>query len=225
MNYVKRVVCNHSCSVAVSGAVAACFKTKSIIIPNPYAAQIFVRTREFENRENDLIFVGRLVTEKGADILLNALAMLGRGGMSPTCTIVGNGPEEGRLKRLCCELALEKQVVFAGARSGEELAALLNEHRIIVVPSRYAEPFGIVALEGIACGSVVVASAGGGLPEAIGPCGLTFENGSVAQLAAVLSDLLGHPSKCLQLTAHAQQHLENFHPSVVADAYLRVFQA
>jgi glycosyltransferase involved in cell wall biosynthesis len=224
LNQVKHVIANHSCSVAISGAVAACFNTKSIVIPNPYAADIFVTTRESPRRGKDLVFVGRLVSEKGADILLNALALLRREGFSPTCTIVGSGPEEGRLRRLCSELALDGQVVFTGARSGHELAALMNEHRIMVVPSRYAEPFGIVALEGIACGCVVVASGGGGLPEAVGPCGLTFRNGNVAELTSVLSDLLGHASKCLQLTAHAQQHLENFQPSVIADAYLRIFR-
>ena len=60
-------------------------------------------------------------------------------------------------------LGLERQVEFTGVLQGETLVRTLNAHRIMVVPSRTPEPFGVVALEGIACGCVVVGSEGGGL--------------------------------------------------------------
>ena len=71
-------------------------------------------------------------------------------------------------------LSLAENVSFVGPKSGDGLAEILNQHQILVVPSRWAEPFGIVAVEGIACGCVVVGSVAGGLPEAIGGCGVNF---------------------------------------------------
>jgi glycosyltransferase involved in cell wall biosynthesis len=89
-----------------------------------------------------------------------------------------------------------------------------------VVPSRWREPFGIVALEGIACGCVVVGSAEGGLAEAIGPCGLTFPNGDAQALANALSRLLENPAECDRLRQNAAAHLARFTPRHVAGLYL-----
>jgi glycogen synthase len=96
---------------------------------------------------------------------------------------------------------------------------LLNRHRLMVVPSRYDEPFGVVALEGIACGCVVVGSAGGGLPEAIGPCGRTFRNGSVEDLTAVLAEMLRHPERLAELRAGAAEHLARHGSARIARLY------
>jgi len=101
----------------------------------------------------------------------------------------------------------------------------LNEARILVVPSLWNEPFGIVALEGIACGLAVVGSAGGGLPEAIGPCGLTFPNGDAAALAARLAELLRRPGRIGELLAAAPAHLARHNPTAAARAYLAVMGA
>ena len=102
---------------------------------------------------------------------------------------------------------------------------LLQEHKILVIPSRYDEPFGVVALEGIACGCVAVGSVGGGLPEAIGPCGLTFPNGDAAALAQALEQLLRQPNEQRRLVANAPQHLAKFHPATIAEAYLALFRS
>ena len=75
---------------------------------------------------------------------------------------------------------------FVGGKFGDELATLLNQHRIMVVPSRWPEPFGLVALEGIACGCAVGGSEEGGLKEAMGPCGISFKNSDYSSLAAAL---------------------------------------
>ena len=98
---------------------------------------------------------------------------------------------------------------------------ILNRHRVLVAPSLYNEPFGIVALEGIACGCVVVGSAGGGLKEAIGPCGETFRNGDAADLARVLGRLLRHPEGDPEYLRHCGDHLASHTSARVAAAYLR----
>jgi glycosyltransferase involved in cell wall biosynthesis len=119
---------------------------------------------------------------------------------------------------------LDRQVTFVGRKSGAALAQILNRHQILAVPSRWAEPFGVVALEGIACGCVIVGSQDGGLKEAIGPCGVTFENGNAVALAAQLKYLLQDNQLRQDLRQRAPEHLARFQSDSVADAYLRVMR-
>ena len=113
----------------------------------------------------------------------------------------------------------------AKPENADKLVELLNRHKVLVVPSRYDEPFGIVALEGIACGCVVVGSNRGGLRESIGPCGFTFPNGDVSALAQALARILRQPEERARLRAGAAQHLAKFQPATVARSYLNLFEA
>ncbi len=222
---LKHLIVRHTTSVASSKAVAACFATNSTLIYNPYDARKFSVAASGEERSGDLVFLGRLVTEKGVDLLLEALAILRQRQLFPGLTIIGGGPELATLQQLATRLGLDGQVTFSGPKRDEALRALLRQHKILVVPSRYDEPFGVVALEGIACGCVVVASAGGGLPEAIGPCGLTFPNGDASALAGALGSLLSAPDEQKRLIAEAPKHLAKFHPAAIAESYLALFRA
>lgn len=217
----RRLLRRAAASIAVSQAMAADLDVPSAVIPNAYRDDLFRRLPETP-RDRDLIFVGRLVSDKGVDVLLDALARLAAEGLTPRLAIVGEGPERPRIAAQAARLGLADRVDLLGTRTGEELARLLNEHRILVVPSRYEEPFGIVALEGIACGCVVVGSAGGGLPEAIGPCGLTFPNGDAAALAGVLAGLLRDPRSGDGLTRHAAAHLARHTETRIGDRYAEV---
>ena len=219
---LKHAVIARASSVAISQAVADCFRMPSQVIPNPFDARLFAPGPPTAERPKDLIFVGRLVSEKGLDVLLQALARIGN---SPRLTIVGGGPEEAAMKELKDRLGLSDRVVFAGPQRGADLVKFLQEHKILVVPSLYDEPFGIVALEGIACGCVVIGSSGGGLPEAIGPCGRTFPNGDVAALSSLIERLLRAPNECVKLSANAPTHLARFHPTRIAKVYLELFRA
>lgn len=221
---LKHAVVRRTPGIAISHAVADSFATPSTIIPNPFDAQLFSTGSGTAQRPNELIFVGRLVSEKGLDILLHALAILRSRQLFPHLTIVGAGPELASTENLARQLGLGEQIDFAGAKRGPGLASILRQHKILVVPSRYAEPFGVVALEGIASGCVVVGSSGGGLPEAIGPCGVTFPNGDASALAATLDRLLRLPDECTKLNSFAPEHLARFHPAVVAEAYLKILR-
>jgi glycosyltransferase involved in cell wall biosynthesis len=94
----------------------------------------------------------------------------------------------------------------------------------MVVPSLWNEPFGIVALEGIACGCVVVGSEGGGLKDAIGSCGETFPNGNVQALTNILAYLLTNPEQQAQYRKNAPTHLARHRKDNVTKAYLRIFE-
>jgi len=222
---LKHALVRCTTSVAISKAVAACFNTDSTVIPNPYDARKFGLDSSTEERPGDLVFLGRLVSEKGTDVLLEALAKLRAHGLSPKLTIVGAGPELTALEQMAETLELNNQVIFAGLKRDEELVDLLRKHKVLVVPSRYDEPFGVVALEGIACGCVVVGSAGGGLPEAIGPCGIIVPNGDAGALAQALEQLLLNPNERKHLLSRAPEHLARFHPTTIAKTYLTLFHS
>ena len=94
----------------------------------------------------------------------------------------------------------------------------------MVIPSRWEEPFGIIALEGIASGCVIVGSEGGGLKEAIGPCGITFPNDDEGALDRILMKLLSNPDKLAFYRKGAQEHLLRYRKERIARAYLKVFE-
>jgi glycosyltransferase involved in cell wall biosynthesis len=165
-----------------------------------------------------------LVSDKGVNLLLDALANLKELGLSPSLTIIGSGPEEPNLRQQVKQLDIVEQVNFAGAKVENDLAQLLNAHKILVVPSVWEEPFGIVALEGIACGCVVVGSEAGGLKDAIGACGVTFPNGDVNALTQALFDLLTNPDKLAGYREKAESHLSRHTKAAVAKAYLEVLE-
>jgi glycogen(starch) synthase len=217
---LKRFVLRYATSLAISRAVAEQLPGPSIQVGNPYDDKLF-NDVPLEPRTKELIFVGRLVSDKGADLLLEALASL-KG--EPQLTIAGDGPERTHLEKQATDSQLQSRIAFVGSQTSEQLAKLLRQHQILVVPSRWAEPFGIVALEGIACGCVVAGSAEGGLAEVIGPCGVTFPNGDAQALANVLARLLEDPAECDRLRAHAPAHLARFTPRSVAAVYLDVMK-
>jgi glycogen synthase len=209
-------------NVAISKAIAVEMTKKAIVIGNPFEAGEF-RDLGSEYRTKDIVFMGRLVSSKGCDVALRSLAMLKDEGMRPSLTIIGDGPEAPTLKQLTAELGLSDQVDFLGAMRegrGREVA----RHKVMVVPSVWAEPFGVVALEGLAAGCVVAASSGGGLPDAVGKCGLLFPNGDVKALAATLRKLLTDSALREKLMAGRESHLAQFRPEAVAKRYLEVFE-
>lgn len=212
-------------SISVSKAIAADLDTPSVVIQNGYRNHLFRRLPDAV-RDGELVFVGRLVSDKGVDLLLDALALLARDGRHPSLTVIGDGPEREPLARQAERLGLAAQVTFAGLLHGEDLVRAMNRHRVLVVPSRYREPFGIVALEGIACGCLVVGSEGGGLKEAIGPAGLTFPNGDREQLArALAAGLDATAAGPRPLSSEAAAHLDLHSSGEVLAHYVATLEA
>ena len=221
---LKRRATRFATNIAVSMAVADHLGgVAAAVIPNPYNDALF-REIPSISRDRELVFLGRLVSDKGCDLLLESLVMLRQEGLTPHLTIIGTGPEETLLRACVDRLGLERQVSFAGTLAGEELVTRLNHHQLLVTPSRWNEPFGIVALEGIACGCLIVASSGGGLPEAVGPCGLTFSNGDARALADRIADVLRRPERRAVYLAGAPAHLSRHRRAHVARAYHEVLE-
>lgn len=191
------------------------------VVPNCYDNSLFRSTMDVA-RDRDVIFVGRLVSDKGADLLLDAIHRH-RDGREWSVTIVGSGPDDVMLRDRAKSFGLDR-VRFTGSLSPSLVAEELQRHRVMVVPSLWREPFGIVALEGIACGAVPIVSDGGGLPEAIGDAGITFERGNVAALAEAMGCLLRNRSLQNELRARASTHVSKFTAERMCELYLTVME-
>ncbi len=222
-DFLKRYLTRFSTNIPASLALAQQLKTSYTVIPNPYREDIFYEMPEIP-RDQELVFLGRLVSDKGVHLLLDALANLKQLGITPKLTIIGTGLEESNLRQQVQQLDLTAQVDFVGKKVGHELAKLLNAHKILVVPSLWEEPFGIVALEGIACGCIVVGSEKGGLKDAIGACGITFPNGDVEALTQALFDLLTNLNQLSSYREKSESHLSRHRKAAVAKAYLQVLE-
>lgn len=220
---LKYYLFRYASHAAISHSIADSLPVSSIILGNPYSPETFKLMPEIA-RDRELVYLGRLVSDKGIDLLLEAVAELRQRGLTPRLTVIGSGPELANLQELARSLNISRQVEFTGPKKGVELARALNAHQIMIAPSRWAEPFGVVVLEGIACGCTVIVSKTGGLPEAAGPCGVTFEPGNHLSLADAIQTALTQPGFRENLQRVAQSHLARFDPTVVAEGYLQLFE-
>jgi glycosyltransferase involved in cell wall biosynthesis len=221
---IKKNVTRFSRNVCVSQAVQGCIPGRSIVIPNTYRTEIF---KDYDDviKDLDIVFVGRLVSEKGVPDLIDALGQLSREGFRPRLSIVGDGPERPGILARVDALGLGPQVTFTGIKRGSELAKFIARHRVMAVPSRCAEGFGLVALEGIACGCVVVGTGRGGLPEAVGPCGITVQSADISAMALALRALLEDDSLRAGYRSGAPAHLARHSRPNVARSYLNVLES
>lgn len=135
-----------------------------------------------------ILYYGRLVEEKGVEILLQAMKEL----PGVPCKIVGTGPEEHHLH---IEGDKMPNVTFEGYQSGEALWDLVRGARAVIVPSLWHEVFGLVAIEAMALGKPVIASRVGALSEVVADAqtGLLFEPGDVRGLRQAIARVAEDP--------------------------------
>ncbi len=216
--------------IAVSQALRARCWPLATVIGNPYRVDEF-KVMPAVAKTDDFVFLGRLVSDKGVNLAIQAIHRLN--GQNPTLgslsenfslTIIGDGPERKNLEQLVTELNLSSQITFTGSLSGEALVTCLNRHRFMLIPSVWEEPFGVVALEGMACGCLPIVSDGGGLPDAVGNAGLTFNRGNVKALVDRIQNILANPALERQLHHAALSHLKAHHPDTVARQYLEIIE-
>lgn len=152
-----------------------------------------------------LLSVGNLVVNKGHDLVIDALSLLKPGFPDARLIVVGHGPELLRLQSLAHKRGVAASVIFFGAVANEELAALYGAADALVLASS-REGWPNVLLEAMACGTPVVATRVGGIPEMI-TCrqvGIMTDERSAAGLAKALSRLLAEPTERAQVRRHAQ---------------------
>ncbi len=154
-------------------------------------------------------FVGKLTEFKGVDLLIKAAQIYEKKLPGVITLISGHGHLKNELVKLAEDLNV-KSIFFLGNKTQKTLTQLYNIADISVVPSRM-EPFGLVAVEALACGTPVIASNAGGLPDFINnKVGRLFEMGNHQELAQKIIDSLQQHDKETKGAYAAKYALNNF---------------
>jgi len=170
-----------------------------------------------------LLVAANLVRRKGVDVLLAAVAALAPGSRC-VLWVAGDGAERAALEAAAARLGIAERVRFLGRRG--DVPDLLEACDVFVLPSRQ-EGLGVAALEAMARGRPVVASAVGGLAEIVIPeqTGLLVPPGDAAVLAAALERLLADPGLARRLgAAGAARVAERFLAEQMVSAYEALYR-
>ena len=198
----RRIVVS-SPALAEHAAALAPYRDRVVVIPFGIDAARWAATPDVLQRAAAIrtraggrplvLFAGRLVSYKGVDVLLRALAET-----QAAAVLVGRGPALNGWMALARELKVDHRVTFAGEVGHGELAALYHACDMFVLPSvTRAEAFGYVQLEAMACGKPVISTR---LPSGVpwvnrdGETGMTVPPGDAAALAHAISMLAGDPA-------------------------------
>ena len=167
-------------------------------------------------------FLGRLVPEKGLDLLFRAaVKLIGRW----TITIVGTGPAQEELEGLAERLGIAGRVTWLGALPHERVLEVWPRLDCVALPSRTAARWVEVApraaLEGMAHGLPVVASASGALPEIVGGGGTIVAEEDVASFTAALQLFHDQPAERARLGAAGRRRImDDYTDSAIAEKTL-----
>ncbi|WP_428564570.1 MAG: glycosyltransferase family 4 protein [Solidesulfovibrio sp. DCME] len=218
-NQAAHVVAN---SRGLAGLAAKSAGTTPILlIPNGVDARRFSPS-EAVSREGPVrfVFVGRLVRQKGLDILLEALSRLPRQACFEVA-IIGDGPLRAELTAMAARLGLAGSVRFLGWASRDDMPDLLRRADAFVFPSR-DEGMPNAVLEAMASGLAVAATAIAGNEELVedGRTGYLVAPEDVAALAGVLTRLAGDRNLCWRLgRAGREKVVQGYSWRAVAEAY------
>ncbi len=139
-------------------------------------------------REPIIGFVGQIVRGKGLDLLIDAVARI----PAATLVIAGAGSGLDAERRRIARLGLGGRIEVLGAIAPSDVRAVYDRVRVVAVPSRWPEPFGMIGVEAMRRGRVVVGARHGGIPEWLddGVTGIAFRPGDVGDLTSALSGAL-----------------------------------
>lgn len=170
-------------------------------------------------------YVGRLESRKGVHLILEAMAE----DADWTLEVVGEGEHGPALKEQAREQGLESRVHFRGFVDHAALPGLYRSLDVVVVPSlptpSWEEQFCRVAVEAMASGVPVVASASGALPEVVGDSGVLFPPGDVPALRETLRELAGDGRRRRELGARGRARSTRFAWPAVAAAHRRLYDS
>jgi glycosyltransferase involved in cell wall biosynthesis len=151
-------------------------------------------------RELLILFAGRITADKGADAFVAACARAlprlpgWRAAMIGADRFGADSPDT-RFVRALRPAAAAAGVAMAGYRPHADVLAAMAGAAIVVVPSRWPEPFGLTALEAMACGAALLCAPRGGLPEVVGDAAVPIDPDDPAAMAEAIIALAGDPDR------------------------------
>jgi glycogen(starch) synthase len=171
------------------------------------------------------VFIGRLVSTKGVDLLLRSSHELLKRGFEFQLRIIGDGPERNNLERLCAHLGITHRIEFTGEKTGSSLESLLLDVTAVIVPSISGETFGLVAAENMMRGRLVIVPDSGALAEVVGDHGLKFTPGDARSLAACMQRVLRSPEIITQIGEDARKYsLSRYRAEQMVASHLALYE-
>ncbi len=179
------------------------------LVPNGVDIGHWVAPQTEGEREPLVVAWGRIQYEKGFQVLARAIGELRHRVPGIRCVIAGRGTFLPELQTHVDMEGVSDLVQLAGFVPDDELRALLATAACVVIPSLY-EPFGIVALEGMAAGAPTIVARTGGLAEILEgtDAGVLFEPGNHHELADRIADVIGDPGAAEFLRGNAKSLLQ-----------------
>jgi glycosyltransferase involved in cell wall biosynthesis len=174
-----------------------------------------------------IAFAGRLVREKGIEILLRAFALVQAQRPEAKLVICGDGPESGKISALINQLRLTSNVSMAGFVSPARIQEIFRASWVVAVPSIWEEPFGQVTIEAMMSGVAVVASDAGGPAEVVldGETGFLVPPGDIPALAKALLRILTDGSLAERLGHSGRERaIMEYSEEKVADQFLDIYR-
>ena len=177
-------------------------------------------------RRNQVITVGRLTRFKNVDVIIRTVQLLNKSrNESVTLKIVGRGEEEANLKRLVHDLGLERDVIFCGSLGEEALVRSIQESKVFILAS-VDEPFGIVVVEAMACGTPCIVESSGGPAETVldGKTGFQVSGLDPVAFAEKARLLLDDHQLFNDFSAQAAEHAKRYTWESAADGLSGCFK-
>jgi glycosyltransferase involved in cell wall biosynthesis len=183
---------------------------------------------DLDRTPGEILYVGRLSSQKGVHELVQATAALGDAEVR--LRFVGDGPERAGLEKAAASAGVRAE--FSGSLPHVEAAQLMRQAAVIAMPSTYPEGLGLAALEAMAAGAMTVATAAGAVGELVedGETGWLVEPGNVAALTGALRDALavataGDPSRRDSLRKRASAKAREHDIDAIARRTISVYQS
>ena len=169
--------------------------------------------------------VGSLIPRKKTDITIRAIAMLKEKNTGIRFMTIGSGVERANLEKLCAELNVLDSVTFAGQLSNQEVHEKLSEATFFVMPS-VREGFGIVYLEAMAAGCVVIGTEGEGIADVIvnGENGFLVPADNPERIASLIDRCLQHPEKAYRIAMEGRKSAIGLTWKRNAEEYTKLFK-
>lgn len=192
----------------------------SIVVPNIVGKEFFYLSPTQTNDTIKIVSIGRIVQGKRFDLLIQAVNQI---NIPYELNIIGNGPELHNLQLLIDKLQAQDKIHLLGNRTKEEIASILHNSNIFVLPSQ-SETFGVAYIEALACGLPIIATDCGGPRDIVtNKNGLLIPVNDINALLEAITSLINN-LHIYNRREIAEDCKKRFSSQVIANQLIKIFE-